>query len=515
MKLKFIFGLATATMLMATSCSQEEISTPVSNGDEATVSLAVNVPNSIQSRAFSDGTTVDQLQYALYKYADNTYTLVDEPKTVSNFSGSHSLELKLPTGFTYKLVFWADNSKNIALSNPVYIVEFGKEAAKMTLAGTVGHISASDDRADAFFAYYDFTVNGDLSGTIELKRPFAQINFGTNDLDDYFKETGYDLLRTSFFVKGTGLATTLDLMTGVASGDATSVYFNEWVAPTTETFPVAGGYKYLAMGYLLINDEQELVTVDLYYGPESIGLSGAIPQEIRTVNNVPVRRNYRTNIYGQVLTSTINLNVEVVPEFEEGDLEPNPLELVAGAGGSVTLTEDLALDKVVTFTKDAVIDLGGKTIKSVEGQDGALTVLGSNLVIKGNGTMQSIDDDHCTLVWADKGATVVIEDGTFNANGNDDQLIYIGPEGGTIYIKGGTFRINDDPNFTLNCYDTAYRNGIAKFVVSGGKFYKFNPAESSADTKDKVKANWVAPGYKSVQVDGDWYEVVPDDTVNP
>ena len=319
MKFKFILGLATATMLMATSCSQEEISTPGLNGDEATVSLAVNVPNSIQSRAFSDGTTVDQLQYALYIYVGNTYTLVGEPETVSNFKRTYNLELKLATGYKYKLVFWADSSIPKSGSSPIYGVSFGENEAKMKLAGTSGAVSSNRDFEDAFFAFYEFTVNGDFTGTIELKRPFAQINFGTNDLDDYLTATGYSSLTTGLKVKGTGLPDTLDLMTGEVSGNNSSVFFNYLSIPKYETFPVEGDYKYLSMAYLLIGDAQELVSVTLEYAESYSNMQS------RTVNNVPVRRNYRTNIYGRVLTSDINLSVEVAPEFGDNPVD-FPLE---------------------------------------------------------------------------------------------------------------------------------------------------------------------------------------------
>ena len=32
--------------------------------------------------------------------------------------------------------------------------------------------------------------------------------------------------------------------------------------------------------------------------------------------NVPVRRNYRTNIYGNILTEEANFNVEIIPAFD-------------------------------------------------------------------------------------------------------------------------------------------------------------------------------------------------------
>jgi len=53
---------------------------------------------------------------------------------------------------------------------------------------------------------------------------------------------------------------------------------------------------------------------------------------------------------------------------------------------------------------------------------------------------------------------------------------------GTINITNGTFKnLGEDKKFLLNCYDANYKNGTAKIVVTGGKFYDFNPADNSAE----------------------------------
>ena len=44
----------------------------------------------------------------------------------------------------------------------------------------------------------------------------------------------------------------------------------------------------------------------------------------------------------------------------------------------------------------------------------------------------------------------------------------------------------------MNCYDANYRNGTAKIVVTGGKFYDFNPADNSAEGEH---TNFLAEGY--------------------
>ena len=69
------------------------------------------------------------------------------------------------------------------------------------------------------------------------------------------------------------------------------------------------------------------------------------------------------------------------------------------------------------------------------------------------------------------------------------ELIYC--YAGTINIMNGTFKNNGSP-YLLNCYDANYKNGTAKIVVTGGKFYDFNPADNTAEGEH---TNFLAEGY--------------------
>jgi hypothetical protein len=62
---------------------------------------------------------------------------------------------------------------------------------------------------------------------------------------------------------------------------------------------------------------------------------------------------------------------------------------------------------------------------------------------------------------------------------------------GTINITNGTFK-NNGSQYLLNCYDANYKNGTAKIIVTGGKFYDFNPADNSAEGEH---TNFLAEGY--------------------
>ena len=146
------------------------------------------------------------------------------------------------------------------------------------------------------------------------------------------------------------------------------------------------------------------------------------------------------------------------------------------------------------------INLNGQKMTSTGNQSVIDVTAGGDLTVTGNGTVDASGGrDSITAVTVDNGGKLTIEGGTFlGKDGNS--CIY--NAGGTVEIKGGTFKGGAD--FTLNCYDEAYKNGSAKIVVTGGKFYKYDPSNSKSENP---AANFVADGYKVVQ-DGDWYEVV-------
>ena len=511
MKRIFLMMLAVAGMTVA-SCERSFDEGGADAGNEANVSVNIEFPAMQTRAAYSDGTTATALQYAVFEKKNGALAIIDtytvdsaEPEEIKI---SKQINFQLVTGRTYRFVFWAAAPSTNDWTNP-YNVEFTPTGATMTV--DYENILANDERNDAFFASVEKEITGDVQMSVELTRPFAQINIGTSDYE-VAKVQGCAPNLSKIEINKA--YTTLDLVTGDATGDngATTFDFND--IDSKEKFPI-DDYEYLAMTYVLASADGEAdYTVTFSYKE---GTDGDVTD--RTVGSVPVQRNHRTNMFGQVLTSTASVNVIIVPEYKEPDHNYSQLLFAAAVGGTAVLDDDVDLREhgdVLTFTRDAVIDLNGKTIKSPEGKDGAITVLGADLTITGNGTMEATDDDHCTLIWADNGGTVTIENGTFTANGNDDQLIYIGPNGGTIYIKGGTFQINDDPKFTLNCQDNAVKNGTAKFVVTGGAFHNYDPAEAYSEPAPYRPINWVAPGYKSVKttIDGDenWYIVVPEDT---
>ena len=155
---KILFGMMTAAAVLATSCAKELQS---AEGD-ANVTFAVGTPE-IATRAYSDGTTATDLQYAVYDAKGN---LLEDLTGTQEINISTTVELKLTTGNTYTVAFWADSE------DAPYTVDFEAKSVSVDYAG----VKSNDENLDAFYAWYTFTVTGTQTETVDLKRPFAQLN---------------------------------------------------------------------------------------------------------------------------------------------------------------------------------------------------------------------------------------------------------------------------------------------------------------------------------------------------
>ena len=366
MKKKLLSVLAVAAgLLMATSCSNER--EEVKTEGEAVVSFVAELPHSMVNRApkgyadattFGDGSGATHLQYHVYKVADDAWTPIEDLAGTATFVDlKTTVSLKLVNGNKYAVAFWADATT--ADNASIYTFD---EATCSVTANYEG-VESSDESLDAFYAVKEFTVNGSSQETVELYRPFAQLNIGTADLEESAK-AGQEIAEAGITVK---TYNTLSLKDGAVSGEG-EVTFAKAALPEAN-FPVVGGYKYLAMNYLLMPaDKKADNTVTIRYDNENV------PE--RVFYNVPLQRNYRTNIYGNLLTSTTEFNVIIKPEFVDPDndvevwdgvtktepQEVNGAYIVTKAAEWAWLTGK-NITKNITLTND--IDFGGFTITPI------------------------------------------------------------------------------------------------------------------------------------------------------
>ena len=431
---KILLGLSAFAMLFATSCQNDQ-GFDTTAGETSTVTFAVETPE-IATRAYSDGTTATVLQYAVYDA--NGTELTDLTVTDATINGSTTVNLQLTTGNTYSVIFWA------AAPNAPYTVDFA--AKTMTVDYT--NATSNDEARDAFYKYHTFTVTGTQTETIELKRPFAQLNIGTAD---YAASTsaGYTPVNSAVTVKS--IYNTLNLWDGEVSGE-TEVTYDYAAIAKNEAFPVAG-YEYLAMNYLLVAADKALVDVEFAYTE-----TDATAAKTRTVGSVPVQRNYRTNIYGNLLTSDVDINVEIKPEYDEPAYDAS-LQYAVENGGEVTLSQDVVLENPlkVKAGKVVVIDLNGYTISGTD-----KNTAGNYYLIDNRGTL-TIKDNSA----AKSGAITLTAES--NREWNASSVVVANNPGGKLVIDGGTIE-------HLGGSDMAYAidnltNGkgtYAETVINGG-----------------------------------------------
>ena len=445
MKKKLLFGMM-AALTLAASCQNDFDYVPT--GEEtAQVTFNVGAPE-MATRAFSDGATATVLQYAVYNAEGNELT--DLTVTDAEIHGSTTVNLQLTTGNTYSVIFWA------AAENAPYTVDFDAKTMTVDYANAV----SNDEKRDAFYAYHEFTVTGSQTETVYLKRPFAQLNIGTSDYDAA-EAAGY---APAYSYVKVPVSAELNLVDGTVD-TAAEVEFKLASIPANEEFPVAD-YDYLSMNYLLVAAEKEVVDIEFGYSEDA-----TTAEKSRIVGSVPVQRNHRTNIYGQLLTSDVDVNVEIKPGYDDPALPETveeQLNIAAQLGGTVTLTEDVVLTEplvisgVQTRAASAIaleLDLNGHNItytSDAAAHSAMITVnAGQKLTIKDSQGTGKITYNYTgagdpnfgwgTYTIDNNGGTLVVEDATIeiisnlnDANGVKHMYCAIYQYSGSTTINGGT-----------------------------------------------------------------------------
>ena len=501
----FKYLAAAALTFLAVGCNKEQV-TEVPDGQMVDVTFTAALPGEMATKALGDGQTAKTLYVSVYENnAEKTKLDLDQTATFTDLKTQ--VKFSLVKGKTYNFVFWAQ-----AEGATCYNIDDLKNI-KISYEGAV----ANDEKRDAFYATRkELKVNGALTETIKLYRPFAQVNFGTADLREA-AAAGF-VPKQSVFT-ATDVANVFDTFNaeGKVEGLATDkVTFAKAEIPV-ELLVIKDGTKYawMTMNYIIPvgkQDEKHISNVTAEFIPETgDAITASSPQ-------TPVQNNYRTNILGNLLTSQVIFNVEIVPIFNEPDNDIDlvniknveSLKALFATGGEAKLAADLVLDEVVAVMpgKEVTLDLNGKTIKN-NSNSVALDVYGS-LVINGEGTIDGGEGGDNVAVWSRPGAKLTINGGTYtvgaDANGSGNSTIYT--TGGDVIINGGTF--STAAKYGGRYWTINKQNGsTGKVEIYGGTFPGFDPANPNTDDA----ASYLAPGYISVETNGVWTVVCGDKPV--
>lgn len=321
---RIISIVAAAAMLFGTaSCQRESI--PGKEGDSK-VTFSVVVPDDAVTRAeMSDGSTVDELVYEVYVGGDVMYEGTVEPSATLTSTGSRQfeLELNLVKGMTYDLLFWAQKK-----GTGYYVTG---DLRNVSANYETGKKMANDENRDAFCgAKTGYTVTGvTTSETVNLYRPFAQINFGSapgdwEKVQPFIVNNG---LKSQVTVKN--VPTSYNVYSGDVLNTSADITFDYALSPASEDdytndYIVYNqqNYGWVAMNYIFApKNGSTISSVKAAFVHDKNDANSPLTKEIL---NVRFKQNYKTNILGDIFTGGNRFTVVINSGFANEPIEEYP-----------------------------------------------------------------------------------------------------------------------------------------------------------------------------------------------
>lgn len=371
-----IFMLAAGLALTLTACQKDE--GLVSDGaDYQTITVAL--PQSMQTRAtaddFGDGSLVDRCLLQVYRN-NQPY---GEQMTATVTGKTATFNLRLVTSQTYDFVFWADCS-----TGDHYATE------DLTNITVKGDYTGNNDEFDAFTGnLLGYNVTGSFQEKITLRRPFGQLNVKTLDLaaipDPALKPTQ---VKVAF----SAVPTSFNAQTGLVGEQTAAVEY------TADVLSENGD---LTVDYIWAPVEEAALAdfaITFYNGATEISTNGDF-------KNIPVRRNYRTNVSGNLLTKQGTFNVTIDPVFNKPDITvvASADELVGALSDPEVTNISVASD--IDLSAQSVEELTFSTPKTIEIKADNTIQLGNKnrltaeagLTLTGGGTIDNTSADNSDL----------------------------------------------------------------------------------------------------------------------
>ncbi len=355
MRKNLFFSLfATMVLLLTTACQQDEVFVD----GNATVTFKVSTPEMVtRGEQFSKGSLATNLQYWVYDANGNRLADLDGETEIHSAT---TVTIDLAAGKSYSVLFWA------SAEGAPYTINAKEKTMTVNYNG-----ACNDEKRDAFYKWYTFQVNDNKPQDVELLRPFAQLNIGTNDIAKAV-DAGVDVTNTAVKVQGVKAQVykTLNLADGSVE-DAVNVEFTTFTRPDGYDFPVEG-YEYLAMNYVLVPATKIVV--------DEVVLS--FDDQTRTYTNIPLQRNHRTNIYGSLLTKGIGFDVEIEDEYVNQENPEDVFVVSTDNELKAALAKD---DEVIRIALADNVSLANMKIGGAETE--TIIIEGSGIVRSGNHTL--------------------------------------------------------------------------------------------------------------------------------
>lgn len=338
MKKSFLL-LAGLILLAFTACQNDELVNGGS-GNETAVSFSVQLPgaNAPSTRAAGEGKLVNRCIMEIYLgdklYGERQVVAVENGKTAT-------FNVRLVTSQTYDFVFWADVSGEGGIkADRHYQTTNGLQ--NISLLGTY---DGNDDSRDAFTGVLlSKLVTGAFNEAVELTRPFGQLNIKTTDLGSIPTDRTA-LIPAAASLAFKGVYTGFNAHAGAVTGDLAALSYDENAAVVDEN-------GVLTMDYLFAPEKEQLLTGMV------LTMYNAAGEKItdKKLNDIPVQRNYKTNVTGSMLTVSGQFVATLEPAFT-GDLDKKIVEVanIADVAGALKTCDNVVV--TTAPTEDTTIEL--------------------------------------------------------------------------------------------------------------------------------------------------------------
>lgn len=499
------FAIA-AMAVLAGACAKEQVAS--GDGEIVEMTFNVDVPETtITTKGLSDAAQIDELRFQLFIKEGTGYKMVQD-QTVPVTNKKAAVKASLVKQQHYEAAFWAQ------ASGTDFYETTDLRAVKMNIA----KVKANEPKMDAFWMNDGFTATVARTKTIIMKRALAQVNFGT------VVPTGADALSiTKSQVVMKGVPTTLNVLLGNKDNShsgSEDITFQDNAPISGEKLIIADGgtqYDYVATAYVFAPKSGDLLTDVSAKVTFNNGNYTTI-----SAPNVPIHRNYRTNILGNLLSVDGEWNITITEGFDK-NVTYDAVSANLTKGATVTLSEDykVTIDNWtginIPVGTESVLNLNGHRFANED--NGKTADAKSALVVKGKLTINGDGEVFCegnttrksnvttqpsnTCISVMEGGHLIINGGSYSVGtdfpGKCNSTIYVENVGkaGKVEIYGGTFTNAQGSNghsFVLNQDDQLTEKCI---TVYGGTFIGFNPADNESDGPH---TNYVAEGYKSVKI---------------
>ena len=305
--------LAALIAVSAMAACQKEDGQEGQGGKRVTVRMAISSPDAITTKSIGDGSKAKELYYAAFVDGKPVPSLQGKGDLID---GEAVIDLSLVRNVKYQFAFWAQAAAEDGETSPYDVSRFYSDGIVSISYNGI----SNDDSRDAFCAPAEILVKKSSEKKVYLRRPFAQVNFCTSDYQ-MLKDLGLHENMTSE-ARIYGIPDILNVLDGSVSvseeGTPADAFFSLAPIPSgdDEYITVKGEeYGYINMNYILASEEGETVSVSARMVNEECECEW----EVARTPNVPVCRNYKTNIIGDLFTEDAKLEIIIEPGFKKPD----------------------------------------------------------------------------------------------------------------------------------------------------------------------------------------------------